>query len=192
MDASRIGRPSLGGYDFLDRARARAVGRVPFPGLAHAEPAVVQRLDLRDAVAGRGRAVGAQLGVAELEPIVVAAADEEAERHRAALVARVDDTVVLPVVEDRLGADIAALDVRDAAEPEVVERAACHVLRVLRAMSDDEFLRGFLACTLDPAKFGHRQHLRAAWLMLRRYGSQEGSEKFVVAIKTFVAKNDAV
>jgi hypothetical protein len=58
-------------------------------------------------------------------------------------------------------------------------------------MSDDEFLRGFLDCTLDASRFGHRQHLRAAWLLLRRYGSDEGCERFVVAIKRFVARNDA-
>jgi hypothetical protein len=58
-------------------------------------------------------------------------------------------------------------------------------------MSDDEFLRGFLNCSLDPSHFGHREHLRAAWLLLRRYGSTDGGEKFVLAIKTFVAKHNA-
>src|SRR4051794_3928842 len=61
----------------------------------------------------------------------------------------------------------------------------------MKAMSDDEFLRGFLDCSLDPGGFGHREHLRAAWLLLRRYGRREGEERFVVAIKTFVAKHDA-
>jgi hypothetical protein len=36
-------------------------------------------------------------------------------------------------------------------------------------MTDGEFLAGFEAGTLE--KFGHRDHVRMAWLMLRRHGT---------------------
>jgi hypothetical protein len=58
-------------------------------------------------------------------------------------------------------------------------------------MPDDDFLRGFLDCSLDPGAFDHRSHLRAAWLMIRRYGASDGGERFVAAIKRFVAHHDA-
>lgn len=35
-------------------------------------------------------------------------------------------------------------------------------------MSDDEFLAAFLDCSMPPAGFDHRGHVRAAWLLLRR------------------------
>lgn len=35
-------------------------------------------------------------------------------------------------------------------------------------LTDDDFLRRFEACTLDPGRFDHRAHLRVAWLYLGR------------------------
>lgn len=36
-------------------------------------------------------------------------------------------------------------------------------------MSDDEFLAAFLDCSMPAGGFDHRGHVRAAWLLLRRY-----------------------
>jgi hypothetical protein len=58
-------------------------------------------------------------------------------------------------------------------------------------MTDDEFLDGFERATLDPRSFDHRSHLRAAWILIRRLGREAGGERFVRAIKRFVATHDA-
>lgn len=40
-------------------------------------------------------------------------------------------------------------------------------------MSDDQFLAAFLDCSMPPSGFDHRGHVRAAWLLLRRYPVDE-------------------
>jgi hypothetical protein len=45
-----------------------------------------------------------------------------------------------------------------------------------RLMTDDEFLRAFLDCSMPPAGFDHAGHVRAAWLILRRYPLDEAVE----------------
>ncbi len=40
-------------------------------------------------------------------------------------------------------------------------------------LSDNDLLAGFSDDTLDPALFDHREHVRIAWLLLRRHGLPE-------------------
>jgi hypothetical protein len=40
-------------------------------------------------------------------------------------------------------------------------------------MNDPEFLKAFHDCTLSSEDFRHRDHLRLAWLVLRRHGLEE-------------------
>ena len=40
-------------------------------------------------------------------------------------------------------------------------------------MTDDEFLRAFQDGTIPPDRFRHRDHLRAAWLLIHRLGCDE-------------------
>lgn len=51
----------------------------------------------------------------------------------------------------------------------------------------DPTLRAFEDCTLDPARFTHRQHLSIAWTYLQRYGFPEGAVKFRERLKAYVA-----
>jgi hypothetical protein len=52
-------------------------------------------------------------------------------------------------------------------------------------MSDDAVLRAFEACQLDPAKFHHADHIRLAWLMIRRYGPTDAETKLLSGIQKF-------
>src|SRR5215207_9149655 len=61
----------------------------------------------------------------------------------------------------------------------------------MSTMTDEEFLSRFLEARLTPGEFDHHSHLRAAWLLLHAYGFEEGGERFVAAIKHFVAVHDA-
>jgi hypothetical protein len=58
-------------------------------------------------------------------------------------------------------------------------------------LTDDEFLSRFVAATLPPGQFGHRSHLRAAWLCVRLYGVDQGGEYFVRSLKHYVAVHDS-
>jgi len=53
------------------------------------------------------------------------------------------------------------------------------------SVSDDEVLRVFEACRLDPAKFHHADHIRLAWLCLERYGAIEAETKLVDGLRQF-------
>lgn len=46
------------------------------------------------------------------------------------------------------------------------------------APGDDELVSGFEARTLDPARFGHRDHVRLAWIYLRRHGLLEAIGRY--------------
>jgi len=52
-------------------------------------------------------------------------------------------------------------------------------------MTDNEFLARFEACTLDP--FHHQDHVRAAFLYLRRYSALEAIERFSAGLRNFAA-----
>ena len=52
-------------------------------------------------------------------------------------------------------------------------------------LTDDDFISSFEACTLSPACFHHREHIRIAWLYVGRYGPIKGLEKVCEGIKRF-------
>lgn len=56
---------------------------------------------------------------------------------------------------------------------------------------DDAFLESFTACTLGKECFKHRDHLRAAWLFLRRHRQFEAIDLFVQALRTFTQHHGA-
>jgi hypothetical protein len=58
-------------------------------------------------------------------------------------------------------------------------------------MDDDAFLRAFETGTLPNAAFRHRDHLRLAWLYLRRDGPELGAEHIVDGIRHFAASHGA-
>jgi hypothetical protein len=55
-------------------------------------------------------------------------------------------------------------------------------------MTDEEFLQAFEECTLE--EFHHPDHIRMAWIYLRKFGYESGSAKVKEGIKRFaIAKN---
>lgn len=54
-------------------------------------------------------------------------------------------------------------------------------------MSDDEFLAAFLDCSMPPAGFDHRGHVRAAWLLLRRHPLEEAVAQTCTGIERLAA-----
>jgi hypothetical protein len=56
-------------------------------------------------------------------------------------------------------------------------------------MTDEEFLKAFEECTLE--EFHHEDHIRMAWLYLRKFGYEIGSEKVKDGIKKFAAAKNA-
>lgn len=55
------------------------------------------------------------------------------------------------------------------------------------AMSDDEFLAAFLDCSMPPAGFDHRGHVRVAWLLLRRLPLAAAVERTCTGIARLAA-----
>ena len=53
--------------------------------------------------------------------------------------------------------------------------------------ADDEFLRAFFSGTLPNAGFHHRDHLRLAWLVVRRDGAEAGEQAVADGIRRFAA-----
>jgi hypothetical protein len=51
----------------------------------------------------------------------------------------------------------------------------------------DPILQAFEDCTLDPARFNHRQHLAIAWMYLQRHGFPAGAVRFRERLKAYVA-----
>ena len=54
-------------------------------------------------------------------------------------------------------------------------------------LTDDEFIRQFRNCQLDPELFTHEAHLRLAWVYLKRYGLDRAVEELPGQFKDFVA-----
>lgn len=54
-------------------------------------------------------------------------------------------------------------------------------------MSDDAFLNELEACTLPEDHFHHADHLRAAWLYLRRLPPTEAIAKFSSVLRSYTA-----
>jgi hypothetical protein len=59
-------------------------------------------------------------------------------------------------------------------------------------LDDEHFLEAFQNGTLNAAEFNHEGHLRLSWLMLRRYGFNEGSRIVSNGIKRFATSKGAV
>ena len=58
-------------------------------------------------------------------------------------------------------------------------------------MNDAEFLRAFDDCSLPNERFRHRDHLRLAWLRLRRDGAEAGSDAVRAGIRRYAAAHGA-
>lgn len=56
-------------------------------------------------------------------------------------------------------------------------------------MTDAELLRSFEDCTLPNSAFHHRDHVRLAWLYLRRLPALEALARFTEGLKRFAAAN---
>jgi hypothetical protein len=52
-------------------------------------------------------------------------------------------------------------------------------------LPDDEFLRAFFGLTLPNSEFRHRDHLRLAWLAVRRHGSTDAEDVVATGIHRF-------
>jgi hypothetical protein len=58
-------------------------------------------------------------------------------------------------------------------------------------LEDDEFIRAFETGALPNSAFHHRDHLRLAWLYLRRDGPETGAEEVVDGIRHFATAHGA-
>lgn len=56
-------------------------------------------------------------------------------------------------------------------------------------MTDDEFLHGFFDGTLPHAAFHHREHLRLAWLVVRRHGAAAAPDIVGSGIRRFAERH---
>jgi len=56
-------------------------------------------------------------------------------------------------------------------------------------MTDDEFIASFENCTLANASFHHSDHVRMAYLYLRRYPALEALQRFSTSLARFAAAN---
>jgi hypothetical protein len=54
-------------------------------------------------------------------------------------------------------------------------------------MTDAAFVQAFEACTLPPAAFRHRDHVRLAWLYLRDHPLPEALARFCAGLKRYAA-----
>jgi N-formylglutamate deformylase len=54
---------------------------------------------------------------------------------------------------------------------------------------DDEFLRAFFGLTLPSSEFRHRDHLRLAWLAVKRHGGDVAEEVVAAGISRFAQHN---
>lgn len=52
-------------------------------------------------------------------------------------------------------------------------------------MEESEFVRGFEECTLPNDAFHHRDHVRLAWIYLRRYPALEALRRFAEGLRRF-------
>jgi hypothetical protein len=56
-------------------------------------------------------------------------------------------------------------------------------------LTDDEFVRDFESCTLPNSAFHHRDHVRLAWIYLRRHPALEALVRFTAGLRRFAAFN---
>jgi hypothetical protein len=57
--------------------------------------------------------------------------------------------------------------------------------------TDEEFLAAFEAAALSDGEFGHRDHVRATWILVRAYGVHEGCRRIAAGIRNFAAARGA-
>ena len=55
-------------------------------------------------------------------------------------------------------------------------------------MTDAELFEGFEAGTLPADRFGHREHVRLAWLYLRRVGRDDAERKLLDGLRWVAAR----
>ena len=68
--------------------------------------------------------------------------------------------------------------------PELTETTA-----LTERMTDDEFVARFEDCTLPNSAFHHRDHVRLAWLYLRRHPPLEALARFAGGLRRFATAN---
>jgi hypothetical protein len=56
-------------------------------------------------------------------------------------------------------------------------------------MTDDDFVRGFEDCTIPGGEFHHRDHVRLAWIYLRRQSALDALARFTSGLRRFAAFN---
>lgn len=56
-------------------------------------------------------------------------------------------------------------------------------------LPDDEFLRAFFGLTLPNSEFRHRDHLRLAWLAVRRHGGDAAEDVVATGISRFAQQS---
>jgi len=54
-------------------------------------------------------------------------------------------------------------------------------------MTDDDFAHRFEACTLPNSEFHHRDHVRLAWIYLRRHPALDALARFTAGLQRFAA-----
>jgi hypothetical protein len=54
-------------------------------------------------------------------------------------------------------------------------------------LTDEELLRGFEAASLPDDGFGHREHVRVAWMFVKRHGLPDALAEFSAALRRFAA-----
>jgi hypothetical protein len=54
-------------------------------------------------------------------------------------------------------------------------------------MTDDDFVRSFEDCTLPNSAFHHRDHVRLAWIYLRRLPPLDALARFTASLRRFAA-----
>jgi hypothetical protein len=54
-------------------------------------------------------------------------------------------------------------------------------------MTHDELIAGFEGGTIAPTAFGHREHVRLAWVYLRRHGRPGAERRMLAGLRAFAA-----
>lgn len=55
---------------------------------------------------------------------------------------------------------------------------------------DQEFLRSFDDCEVEPADFNHKAHLKLAYILLAMHGVKGAAPRFRAALQAFLQRND--
>lgn len=53
--------------------------------------------------------------------------------------------------------------------------------------ADAAFLADFEDCRIPPSAFGHREHVRVAWSLIKRHGFSEGARLMEASVRRFAA-----